>query len=231
MACPISRSPLFPRAKLLFTNLTRPPREHFFIIRISGFNRKEGLVGPLAVEESKPHVQYDREFTLALSDFLPGPPVPLGMSCAGGDGMRLMQVPPYVALLINGRPPEAPAVFEVKNGERVRIRLINMSGTSVYRFAIGSHPFAVTHSDGRPVEPLTVDAVYLAPGERHDILLEARNPGSWPIAASADTDLPPARAILRYADSSETAPREGRAAPFRRAQLPGSSDVQSTVSF
>ena len=181
----------------------------FFYHSHFGLQPERGLVGPLIVEEKKPHIQYDRDFTLALSDFLPGAPVPLGRSMAGGEGLRSMLVPPYLALLINGRPPEAPAVFEVKNGERIRIRLINPSGTSVYRFAIGGHSFAVTHSDGRPVEPLSVDALYLGPGERYDILLEARNPGAWPIAASSDTDLPPARAILRYTDSAEKAPRDG----------------------
>lgn len=180
----------------------------FFYHSHFGLQPERGLVGSLVIEEKKPHIQYDRDVTLSLSDFLPGPPVPIGMSMMGGQAMGSMLVPPYTILLINGRPPESPAVFDVKKGERIRIRLINPSGTSVYRFAIGGHSFAVTHCDGRPVEPLSVDSLYLGPGERYDILVEAKNPGAWPIAASADTDLPPARAILRYTDSNEAAPRD-----------------------
>ena len=120
-----------------------------------------------------------------------------------------MQVPPYVGLLINGRPPEAPSVFSVKTGERVRLRLINPSGATIYRFAIGGHPVTVTHTDGRPVEPFRVDSLHIGPGERYDVLVNASSPGAWPIAASPDNDLPPARAVLRYTDSNELSPREG----------------------
>jgi len=129
----------------------------------------------------------------------------MGMKAGGGP----MLAPPYVTLLINGCPPEAPAVFSVKNGDRVRLRLINVSGATIYRIAIGGHPLIVTHTDGRPVEPLRVDALNLAPGERYDVLVEAKDPGAWSIAASPDNDLPPARAVLRYLDSNETQPRQG----------------------
>ncbi len=59
------------------------------------------------------------------------------------------------------------------------------------------------------MQPLQVDALYIAPGERYDVLVDARNAGAWPIAASPDNDLPPARAVLRYTDSNETKVREG----------------------
>jgi FtsP/CotA-like multicopper oxidase with cupredoxin domain len=89
------------------------------------------------------------------------------------------------------------------------MRLINPSGATIYRFAIGGHPITVTHTDSRPVEPFRVDSLRLAPGERYDVLVDAKNPGAWPIVASADNDLPAARAVLRYTDSNETRPREG----------------------
>ena len=174
-----------------------------------GFQPDRGLVGPLIVEEQKAHVAYDREYTLTLTDFLAGEPAPLGRSKNASGEMKEMLEPPYIVLLINGRPPEAPAVFDVKSGERIRMRLINPSGATIYRFAIGGHPLTVTHTDGRPVEPFQVDSLRLAPGERYDVLVDARNPGAWPIAASADNDLPAARAVLRYTDSNETRPREG----------------------
>ena len=173
-----------------------------------GLQSDRGLVGPLIVEEKKAHIDYDREYTMVLTDFLPVVPVPLGSATNGGGNAMGMQVPPYVVLLINGRPPEAPAVFSVKTGEQVRVRLINPSGATIYRFAIGGHPVTVTHADGRPVEPFRVDALHIGPGERYDVLVDARNPGAWPIAAQPDNDLPPARAILRYTDSNELSPRE-----------------------
>ncbi|MBZ5659335.1 MAG: multicopper oxidase family protein [Acidobacteriia bacterium] len=174
-----------------------------------GLQQDRGLVGPLVLEEKNAHVAYDREYTLTLTDFLAGAPMPLGRMKTAGNGMMDMLAAPYIALLINGRPPEVPSVFQVKTGERVRLRLINPSGSSIYRFAIGGHTLMITHTDGRPVEPFRVDALRLGPGERYDVVVEARNPGAWPIAASADNDLPAARAVLQYTDSNPAMPREG----------------------
>jgi multicopper oxidase len=171
-----------------------------------GLQPDRGLIGPLIIEEKKAHVVYDREHTMILSDFLSGAPVPLGGAMNGGNNAMRMQTPPYIALLINGRPPEAPAVFPVKMGERVRIRLINPSGATIYRFAIGGHSVMVTHTDGRPVEPVKVDALHIAPGERYDVLVDATSPGAWPIIAQPDNNLQPARAILKYAGSNDLAP-------------------------
>lgn len=171
-----------------------------------GLQPDRGLVGPLIIEEMNAHVVYDREHTMILSDFLSGAPVPLGSAMNGSDNAMRMQKPPYIALLINGRPPEAPAVFTVKTGERARIRLINPSGATIYRFAIGGHSLTVTHTDGRPVEPVKVDALHIAPGERYDVLVDATSPGAWPIIAQPDNDLQPARAILRYVGSNDLTP-------------------------
>lgn len=108
--------------------------------------------------------------------------------------------------LINGKPPENPAEFTVKSGERVRFRVINPSGSTIYRFAVGGHPLTVTHADGIAVQPVEVDALEIAPGERYDVLITARNAGAWTIAAmSADEPQRGARAVLRYADSGATA--------------------------
>lgn len=171
-----------------------------------GLQPDRGLVGPLIIEEKKSHVAYDREYSLILSDFLGGAPVPLGSGMSGAETAMRMQSPPYIALLINGRPPEAPAVFTVKKGERFRIRLINPSGATIYRFAIGGHSLTVTHTDGRPVEPVKADALHIAPGERYDVLVEATAPGTWPIVGQPDNSLPPARAILKYAGSNDLLP-------------------------
>jgi FtsP/CotA-like multicopper oxidase with cupredoxin domain len=177
-----------------------------------GLQPDRGLVGPLIIEEKTAHVAYDREHTVILTDFLSGAPVPLGAAMSGSANAMRMQTPPYVVLLINGRPPEAPAVFDVKRGERARIRLINPSGATIYRLAIGGHFLTVTHTDGRPVEPVRVDALHIAPGERYDVVVDATNPGAWPIVAQPDNDLPPARAILRYTGSNDSTPH-GEALP------------------
>jgi FtsP/CotA-like multicopper oxidase with cupredoxin domain len=76
--------------------------------------------------------------------------------------------------------------------------------------ALGGHRLTVTHADGRPVEPVTVDALHIGMGERYDVIVEADNPGAWPLmAATVEGDSAPALAVLRYADAAATRPPAG----------------------
>ena len=112
----------------------------------------------------------------------------------------------YQTFLINGKTPEYPAEFSVKSGERVRFRVVNPSGSTVYRFAVGGHKLTVTHADGIAVQPVEADALEIAPGERYDVLITANNAGAWTIAAmSADEPQRGARAVLRYTDAGARA--------------------------
>ncbi len=92
-----------------------------------------------------------------------------GMMGRGGMGGRMMGgmmgslgIPDYLALLVNGRPPADPPAFDVKRGERARLRLMNPSGATTYRVAIAGHRMTVSHADGRPVKPVEVDALEIA---------------------------------------------------------------------
>ncbi|MEP2774760.1 MAG: multicopper oxidase family protein [Luteolibacter sp.] len=129
---------------------------------------------------------------------------PMGM---GGGGSCQNTDIAYSTYLINGHAPEAAPEFNVKRGERVRFRVINTSGATVFRVAIGGHKLTVTHSDGFPIQPVEVDTFEISPGERYDFLITANNPGAWPITAISDGEPErAARAILRYADARATSP-------------------------
>ena len=133
-----------------------------------------------------------------------------GMMGRGRGGMMGGQVPPYAGLLINGKLPSDPVAVEVRRGERLRMRVMNPSGATTFRFAVGGHRLTVTHADGYPVRPVTVDALLVSMGERYDVVLEADNPGAWPIAASTvEGDSAPAQAVLRYRDAAATRPPAG----------------------
>lgn len=156
-----------------------------------GLQLDRALVGPLIVEERTTHVSYDREHTLLLDDLTPGDPVPVSERAyeARDDMMNRMPDPDrqgeitlndparpdYAALLVNGRHPDDPPAFEVRRGERVRLRLVNPASATIFRVAIAGHRMAVSHTDGRPVEPVTVDSLLIGPGER-EIAQERRIP-------------------------------------------------------
>jgi FtsP/CotA-like multicopper oxidase with cupredoxin domain len=149
-----------------------------------------------------------------------------GMMGGMGGMMGSLGIPDYLALLVNGRPPADPAAFDVKRGERVRLRFMNPSGATTYRVAIAGHRMTVSHADGRPVKPVEVDALEIGMGERYDVIVEARNPGAWVIAAAPQQGKPDAaRAILRYAGarSAPAADPQG----LRRGKLLGLDDLEA----
>ena len=88
--------------------------------------------------------------------------------------------PVYDTFTINGRTFPFTEPLEVREGERVRIRIIN-AGYEPHFMHLHAHPYEVVARDGNPVKnPETRDTVEVGPGQRVDILLHADNPGVWP---------------------------------------------------
>lgn len=192
-----------------------------------------GLYGPLIVEEQSPHVEYDREYTLMLDDYQPAAPT---MPDGGMEGMmghhgegNHPDRPDYAGLLLNGALPTAAPTFDVQEGERVRLRFINASSATIFRVSLGGHPMTISHADGQPVEPVSVDAFEFGAGERYDAIVEANNPGTWTIrAAATNGSEKPARGVLRYAGDKETTPTPLPSSP---EQILAYEDLHSTRSL
>jgi FtsP/CotA-like multicopper oxidase with cupredoxin domain len=89
--------------------------------------------------------------------------------------------PVYDTFTINGRAFPNTQPLEVREGERVRIRLINVGHESHFMHS-HSHRFEIVAKDGNPVpgKPQVRDTVEVGPGSRVDIILTADNPGVWP---------------------------------------------------
>jgi len=219
----------------------------------NGLQLDRGLVGPLIIDEAEPHIDYDREYTLIFDDFLSGEPVPLSKlaqsedNSSGGmmngmmgrnresDRRGMMRggmtgiVPPYAGLLVNGRLPSYPSEFEVRRGERARLRLINLSSATTYKIAIAGHKMTVTHTDGQPVKPIQVNRLIIGMGERYDIIIEANNSGVWPIVGvPVEGDAKPARALLRYTDAISTGNNDILPEELSNGRELRYSDLQST---
>ncbi len=231
----LTQTPIAPGSSFVYEFDATKPGSYMYHSH-QGLQIDRGLFGPLVVEERSPHVTYDREYTLVLDDLLPGAPPNMAqqspprsrgagrgmmggmmgggmmgrgmMGRGGGMGMMGSQgIPDYLALLMNGRPPGDPPAFEVRRGERIRLRVMNPSGATIYRVWIAGHSMSVSHADGRPVKPVEVDALDIGMGERYDVLVDGRNPGSWEITAAPLQGSPePARGILRYADAPRARP-------------------------
>lgn len=110
----------------------------------------------------------------------------------------------YPHYLVNGRTPPAPATLRALPGQRVRIRLVNVAADTAFRVALGGHRLTVTHSDGFPVYPVTVDTVLLAMGERYDLEV-ALGDGAFPLVAVAEGKGGQGLAVVRTASGATPA--------------------------
>lgn len=167
----------------------------------AGYQLDQGLYGPLIIEPSKEEIPYDREYTLMLEDWVTKDEGgiartrrrrPMGMM-GGRMGMRrgfdrpdapLLLEPYYDGYAVNGRLSTHMEPLRVKKGEKVKLRLINPSSSTIYDLQLAGHVMRITHTDGRPVEPVETDVLRISMGERYDVVFKADNPGAWLLAAN-----------------------------------------------
>lgn len=239
----VTQPDIAPGEEFVYRFVTPHPGTYWFHPH-HGLQLEHGLYAPLIVDDPDEHVAYDIEYVVVLDDWLDGtgssPQAEFerireaaavmgdmaGMDHSSMGSMNMATSPllggdagdvshPYH--LINGRPLDDPATLEPlpRAGDRVRIRVINASGDTAYRFAIGGHRLTVTHTDGFPVEPVEVDAFLIGMGERYDVTFTAES-GTWPLVALAEGKGERAGAILRTSDAAA-----GAELRFEAAQLDG----------
>lgn len=161
----------------------------------------KGLYGSLVVEELKN--DYDRDYTLMLDEWMSSSDMNTSdsdnmgmkemnhneMNMSGSDmnmdenttGMGGHDMSMYDLYTINGKSGTAIDKLMVKEGDKVRIRLIN-AGYISHQMHLHGHNFKVIALDGQPInepEMIKDQLLSIAPGERYDIEFTADNPGSW----------------------------------------------------
>ncbi len=131
--------------------------------------------------------------------------------------------------LINGRTARDRETFRAKPGDRIRIRIINASGDTAYRVALGDHQMTVTHTDGFPVQHHETDSLLIGMAERYDVLVTAKD-GVFPLTAlSAGKNNQTAQALLRTgrgkAPDTKTRPKELRSGGLGAGELKADESV------
>ncbi|PTR21356.1 FtsP/CotA-like multicopper oxidase with cupredoxin domain [Rhodococcus sp. OK519] len=120
-----------------------------------------------------------------------------------GDSAALGGMTQHIAYplhLVNGRPPNDPAVVEAPAGQRLRLRIINAAAETPYRFAVAGHELTVVAVDGFDVRPVATDAVIVGMAQRVDVLVTVRS-GVWPVVAKVEGREGYASTILRTPDA------------------------------
>lgn len=101
----------------------------------------------------------------------------MGTEMSDAEMMPLM----YTIFSANGKTGSSIKPLQVKEGEKVRVRLVN-AGFLSHQLHLQGHDFKIVSTDGQPINnPPVVNGQILniAPGERYDIEFVANNPGKW----------------------------------------------------
>ena len=200
-----------PGAKYAYEFTAPDPGTYFFHPHV-GVQLDRGLYAPMVIDDPTEPGAYDAEWILVLDDWIDGTGTtpdevlkslvgdagqstgPMnGMDGMGGmdhGSMGNMGAAPwgdagdvtYPLFLINGRPPTDPEVLTAKPGQRVRLRIISAASDTIFTVALGGHLLTVTQTDGWPVQPAEVDALYIGMGERYDAIVTLKD-GVFPFVA------------------------------------------------
>lgn len=178
-----------------------------------GLQEQQGLGGPLIIEDpSEPHA-YDEDIVVMFND-VAGIPVndviprirkgTLDVSVSDpytspGGAPFAIDVP-YLGYLLNGHTPDRPWTQSLKAGSRARLRLINGSGSSVFRIVVDGLPLTVIAADGEPIVPVTVDNLVMGTAQRYDVLVTLPDSGSHTLHALALGDDKAALGVLHTPD-------------------------------
>jgi manganese oxidase len=126
-------------------------------------------------ESKKPMHNQMNHMNKMTNDQAGGPPSPGKKD----DAMSSVMEMDYNYWTINGKsfPDTEPMI--VKIGDRVRIRLANISN-GIHPMHMHGHDFRIIAKDGHPLQhPQIVNTVTVNPGETYDIDFIANNPGEW----------------------------------------------------
>lgn len=88
---------------------------------------------------------------------------------------------------VNGRSFPYNQPLRIEEGDVVRVRFYGAGG-GIHNMHSHGHDMLVTHKDGLPLSsPYYADTVMVGPGERYDVIIEAKNPGLFIFHDHVDT--------------------------------------------
>ena len=82
----------------------------------------------------------------------------------------------------NGKAYPATETIHMKVGETVKLRFIGSNNNFIHPMHVHGGPFTVVARDGEVIPErarFLADTVNVGPGQRYDVVWEARKPGKW----------------------------------------------------
>lgn len=141
---------------------------------VHGQQKVAGMYGALIVEPRSDRKSYDRDFIMMFGQTSSIDTVAAGARPSAGQ----------TYFLVNGMTAPLAKPLEVRQNERIRLRMINASSSVIPLFLSG-HKMEVVSTNGSDLlEPhVTRDTITLNPSDRMDVEFVANNPGVWSLAS------------------------------------------------
>ena len=178
-AADVTQAPIHPGGSFVYEFTAGQPGTYFYHSHKEPDRQQAlGLYGALLVDPADPAVDaaydYDHEVVLQLQEWLKreGLTFP-AMSMEGA-------LPNFFT--VNGKSYPETETLDMKVGERVRLRFVGTHNNFVHPMHVHGGPFTIVETDGNPVPEgarLQKDVINVGPGERYDVIWEARLPGRW----------------------------------------------------
>lgn len=192
----ITQCALGPEQSQEYTFDAYPPGTHYWHDHAS-YNFADGLNGPIIIHpNTPPPYTYDEERVIYLQDWY----IATGMQQYDGlNSWPFVWVGNPNSLLINGKgiapqctnvnntasynnslvclpsclgdPVNLLSVINVTSGKTYRLRLINAGQLVMMNFAITGHNLTIVEVEGTVVDPVVVESLDIANGQRYDVLL------------------------------------------------------------
>jgi hypothetical protein len=175
-AAEITQPPIEPGDTYIYEFTARQPGTFFYHTHDEPDRQQAlGLYGALLVEpEDGWPYDFDKELVIQLQEWLEREEYTYPAMLMEG------ALPNFFTL--NGKSyPDTPPI-RMNVGEKLLVRFIGTHNSFVHPMHIHGGPFEIVETDGYPVPAgarLTKDTVNVGPGERYDVIWEARRPGKW----------------------------------------------------
>ncbi|KZL06688.1 Copper resistance protein A precursor [Pseudovibrio axinellae] len=203
-----------------------------------GAQEQYGLLGSLIIDARINPYSYDHDEVLMFCDIPPAEPKETIEDLRAGkarpkvkEAYEITKGETFdidvlnVGYTLNGNPNSDPWTLKVKKGARLRLRLINSSGSTFFKIGIDGLKFTVIEVDGNRMKPIEGGAVIVPTSARYDVLVDVPESGSYTIHAAALGDNKQCLGVIHTEDVKAAVNKD-------RAKFEGATvDFRSLTSF
>lgn len=141
-----------------------------------------GLYGLLIIDPARPtRTRFDKEFSMVISAWNTNAAAASENASTSSSMAEMGDRMNYNYFTINGKAFPGNPEWVVRQGDLVRVRIVNISNM-VHPMHLHGGDFTVVAKNGEPVRPMnqeTLNTLAVNAGETYEIVFRADNPGTW----------------------------------------------------